>query len=55
MIAMLDTSEDLEVCEAEIGCAVEQLLTPLTAFRRKRPDGFFGINISAAPYRQTVY
>jgi len=47
MIAMLDTSEDLEVCEAEIGCPVEQLLTPLTAFRRKRPDAFFAIDNGA--------
>lgn len=27
MIAMLDTSEDLEICEAEVGCPVEQLPT----------------------------
>lgn len=44
---MLDTSEDLAVCEAEIGCPVEQLLTPLTAFRRKRPDAFFAIDNGA--------
>lgn len=30
MIAMLDTPQDLAVCESEIGCPVEQLLTPLT-------------------------
>lgn len=35
MIAMLDTSDDLAVCESEIGLTVEQLLTPLTRYRRK--------------------
>ena len=35
MIAMLDTSEKLEVAAAEIGLQVEQLLTPLTRFTRK--------------------
>ena len=44
MIAMLDTSEDLDVCEAEIGCNVEQLLTPLTRFVRQKLDGHFGID-----------
>ena len=37
MIALLDTSEDLKVCEAEIGCRVEQLLTPLTRFKVQYP------------------
>lgn len=35
MIAMLDTSQDLTVCADEIGCPVEQLLTPLTRFKRR--------------------
>ena len=35
MIALLDTSEDLTKCADEIGCPVEQLLTPLTRFRRR--------------------
>lgn len=30
MIALLDTPQDLAECEAEIGCEVGQLLTPLT-------------------------
>ena len=38
MFALLDTSEDLKVCEAEIGCKVEQLLTPLTRFKAQYPD-----------------
>jgi hypothetical protein len=37
MIALLDTSEDLKVCEAEIGVRVEQLLTPLTRFKVQYP------------------
>jgi hypothetical protein len=35
MIAMLDTSEALDVCAVELGCPVEQLITPLTAFCRQ--------------------
>lgn len=38
MIAMLDTSESLEICEAEIGCTVEQLFTPLTRFLCQDPE-----------------
>jgi hypothetical protein len=44
MIAMLDTSEELAVCEAEIGCPVEQLLTPGTRFNLQREDAMFGID-----------
>lgn len=44
MIAMLDTSEDLKVCEAELGCKVEQLLTPLTRFNPQQPDAYFSID-----------
>ncbi len=55
MIALLDTSEDLKVCEAEIGCKVEQLLTPLTRFKPQYPKektaiengGFTKLNIKA--------
>ena len=32
MIVLLDTSADLGVCAAELGCEVGQLLTPLTRF-----------------------
>lgn len=35
MIALLDTSEDLAVCSAELGLPVGQLLTPLTRFKRR--------------------
>ena len=45
MIAMLDTSEDLAVCQEEIGCIVEQLLTPLTKFKLR--SEFFGIDNGA--------
>lgn len=38
MLALLDTSERLEVCAQELGCDVGQLLTPLTRFRLQRPD-----------------
>ena len=33
MIALLDNGQDLDQCEAEIGCEVGQLLTPLTRYR----------------------
>lgn len=32
MIALLDTSQNIKQCGAELGCAVGQLLTPLTRF-----------------------
>jgi hypothetical protein len=44
MIALLDTSEDLEVCQAEIGCAVGQLFSPLTRFSRQREEGPCGMD-----------
>ena len=44
MIAMLDTSEKLATCEAEIGCKVEQLLTPLTQFTCQQEDEHFAID-----------
>jgi len=47
MIAMLDTSEDLTVAEAELGCTVEQLLTPLTRFTRQHPEAMFAIDNGA--------
>lgn len=43
MIALLDTSEDLAICAAELGCAVEQLLTPLTRFAAQDPTAHFAI------------
>jgi hypothetical protein len=47
MIALLDTSEDMKVCESELGCRVEQLLTPLTRFRPQYPDERFAIDNGA--------
>lgn len=47
MIALLDTSHDLVEASAELGCAVEQLLTPLTRFRLQRPTGRFAVDNGA--------
>lgn len=55
MIALLDTSEDLAVCAEELGCACEQLFSPLTRFKDRHPDqmkaadngGFKGLDIRA--------
>ena len=38
VIALLDTSEDLSTCAAELGCDVGQLLTPLTRFKLQYPQ-----------------
>jgi len=42
MIALLDTSDDLEIAEIEIGMPVGQLITPLTRFRNR--GGKFAID-----------
>lgn len=47
MIALLDTSEDLAVAQSELGCRVEQLLTPLTRFKRQHPKAHFAIDNGA--------
>ena len=47
MIALLDTSESLEVAERELGCPVEQLVTPLTRFKRQNPTAHFAIDNGA--------
>lgn len=55
MIALLDTSEDLEICSLELGCPVEQLFSPSTRFRDRAPhakkaadnSGFVALNIAA--------
>lgn len=44
MIALLDTSHDLNEAAAELGCPVEQLLTPLTRFRPQHPDKPFAVD-----------
>lgn len=35
MMVLLDNGQDLDVCAAELGCEVGQLLTPLTRYRRR--------------------
>jgi len=47
MLVLLDTSHDLDDCAKEIGCEVEQLLTPLTRFNLQRPSARFGIDNGA--------
>jgi hypothetical protein len=44
MMALLDTSQDLDQCAAEIGGEVGQLLTPLTRYRLRDPDRPWGID-----------
>lgn len=46
-IAMLDTSESLDVCAVEMGCHCEQLITPLTAFCRQYETRKFCIDNGA--------
>lgn len=47
MIALLDTSEELTQCAAELGCDVGQLLTPLTRFTLQNPALPWGIDNGA--------
>lgn len=47
MMVLLDTSQDLDQCSVEIGCEVEQLLTPLTRYRLRRPNAKFAIDNGA--------
>lgn len=47
MIALLDTSEDLKKCAAELGADVGQLLTPLTRFTLKHPELPWGMDNGA--------
>lgn len=46
MIVLLDTSHNLDDCERELGCEVNQLLTPGTRFKPQRPDQEFAIDNS---------
>lgn len=46
-MALLDTGQDLEVCAAEIGCEVGQLLTPLTRYRLRDPEKPWAIDNGA--------
>ncbi len=47
MIVLLDTPEDLDVCQKELGVPVEQLFTPLTRRAPQRPDQEFSIDNGA--------
>lgn len=47
MLVLLDTSQDLTVAADELGCEVEQLLTPLTRYRLQRPHARFAIDNGA--------
>src|SRR5208283_1653873 len=47
MIVLLDTSEELAIAQEELGCMVEQLLTPLTRFKRQIPEAPFAIDNGA--------
>ena len=47
MIVMLDTNDDLEICEKELNCPVEQLLTPLTRYKNRHPENRFAIDNGA--------
>lgn len=44
MLALLDNGQDLDECAAELGCDVGQLLTPLTRYRLRNPDGPWAID-----------
>lgn len=47
MLVLLDTSESLDTAAEELGCEVEQLLTPLTRFTPQRPESRFAIDNGA--------
>lgn len=47
MIVLLDTSQPLGQCAQELGCPVEQLLTPLTRYHLQQPDAGFAIDNGA--------
>lgn len=47
MIVLLDTSHDLKQAEQELGCPVEQLLTPAPGFRPQNPTARFAIDNGA--------
>lgn len=47
MIVLLDTGQDLDVCAAELGCEVGQLLTPLTRYRLRDPSKPWAIDNGA--------
>lgn len=44
MIALLDTSEALDVCAHELGCEVHQLVTPAPGFTRQNEHDWYGMD-----------
>jgi hypothetical protein len=46
-MVFLDTGQDLGACEAELGCEVGQLLTPLTRYRLRDPGKPWAIDNGA--------
>ena len=47
MIIMLDTPQDMNTCAEEMGCAVEQLFTPLTRRNAQQPEQMFAMDNGA--------
>lgn len=47
MLVLLDTSHKLDECAVELGCEVEQLITPLTGFRLQREGARFAVDNGA--------
>ncbi len=47
MVVMLDTSGSLDTAASELGCEVEQLLTPLTCRRIQAPGKHFAVDNGA--------
>lgn len=47
MIVMLDTPQNLDECERELGLSVEQLFTPLTRRNPQRPEQCFAMDNGA--------
>lgn len=56
MIALLDTSEDLNVCADELGCEVEQLFSPGNGFLPQNDTVMFGVdNYSFNRFNRTAF
>lgn len=47
MIVLLDTCDALDVCAAELGCEVKQLITPAPGYRRQKEHDEFAIDNGA--------
>lgn len=56
MIAMLDNPEDLDKASQEIGCPVEQIITPLGRNKAKDPNAHFCIDNGAfSGFNETAF